>query len=104
MGFGKLIFKGTCQNQTTYLMDIVYLNAYKSGYGYNDTLTVNGIKYAHVIQLDSSQAAFLAGKQPNDKISIDFERAGPTQFPRCMGVSSATIELVKVRSIGNTDY
>lgn len=104
VGVGKLIFKATCQSQTVYLMDLVYLQAYKSGYAYSDTITVNGVRYTHVVRLDSSQSTFLATKQPNDKLSIHFQRVSRSLLPGCTGLSANPIELVKVVSISNTNY
>lgn len=103
-GFGKLIYKTTCQNQAIYLMDMAHVKAYKSGYTYSDTLTIAGVRYTHVVRLDSSQSAFLATKQVNDKLMIDFEKTGKSLLPVCTNLSSTGIEMVKIISIGSTDY
>lgn len=103
-GTGMLIYTGTCQNQKVYLMDIVYLHAYQSGYSYADTLTLNGTTYSHVVRLDTTQSNFLSKSKVLDKISIDFEQGVSTALPSCADLHSAKVETVKVLSISSTRY
>ncbi len=101
---GKLIFKDTCQGHTIYLMDIVILNAYKSGYNYSDTLTIGDTTYFHVVRLDEKQSDFLSKKNLYSKINIDFIRGTRNDLPICNGLPSKSVETVNVLDIRSTDY
>lgn len=104
IGLGVLIYKGICQNQKVYLVNIDRLNAYQSGYSYPDTLTVRGIAYKNVVRLDSSRAAILDKKNINDKIGFDFTRSIRGRLPICTDLSAASVETVTLLSLGDANY
>lgn len=103
-GYGQLIYADRCGQEALYLLDLVGIQAYQSRQNYQDTLTIDGVKYMHVIKLDSSQANFLSNRKVLDKIGIDFRPLPRQPLPNCIGAPITSVQSVQVFSIHNTDY
>jgi hypothetical protein len=103
-GYGQLIYADRCGQEPLYLLDLAGIQAYQSGQNYQNTLTIDGAKYMHVIRLDSSQANFLSKRKVLDKIGIDFRPLTHQPLPNCVGVPTASVQSVQVLSVHNTDY
>ena len=103
-GYGQLIYADKCGQEPLYLLDLVSVNAYQSGQDYRDTLSIDGAIYTHVIRLDSSQAAFLSKRKTFDKVGIDFRPLTRRPLPNCVSVPQASVQLIQVLMINNTDY
>jgi len=104
IAFGELIFKGNCQNQQVYLMDVARLQAYEDGGSRQDTILIDGITYNHVIRLDSTQSTFLATRKIHDKLSINLLSGPRLMLPTCSGIPVGSVETVNVISAEITDY
>jgi hypothetical protein len=107
---GMLVSNKSCQDQSTYLVDIAILNAYKTGYtGYSDTITVGTTQFKRVIQLDTTRLeSYLLRRlreyKPGDKISIIFTDRSRKLLPACLSPSPRTLETVVVDQFGQAGY
>ena len=100
-GLGILIYKGVCQNQRVYLVNLYFLNANRSGFDSSDTLTVGRVTFNRVVRLDTTRASFLDKKTVGDKIGFDFNPTGRTSLPICSDLRQGSFEYLKVLSIAH---
>ena len=100
----------SCQGQSTYLIDIAILNAYKTGYtGYTDTITIGNTLFKKVIQLDTTRLEDYLLKRlreykPGAKMSISFTDHNRKPFPTCVSPFPHTLETVVVNEFGQATY
>jgi hypothetical protein len=103
-GIGTLIYKGVCQNQRVYLVNLYFLNANRTGFNASDTLTIGKVTFNRVVRLGTTRASFLDQKTVGDKIAFDFTSTRRTSLPICSGLRQGSFEYIKLLSIGNSQF
>lgn len=104
--FGRIIYIDSCQTYKKYLFEVDIIISHNKRFSYynTDTLTIDGEKYKHVVQIDTGYNKLISDFDINQKIALDVKNLGKNKLLYCVSTSNKNLTTVSIDLAYKTSY